>query len=339
MQKVTIFLAILCLFTVARSQEGKTVLMVVTDVAGMTEGQMIMQQHLEDLGMVVDPISEGDVTGTEGADYDLIFVHEAIGSSSVGAKFNNEPTPIMSTEFYIADDMGFAGGTTNEDYGQTTVDDPDLPAESFFLVDNPDHPILAGIDAGELEVYSEPAKMGWAAIQGDVSSIGSLSYDPTKSVFFTVELGAENMNGEYVPERRAYFFTFAEQEPFMTDLAWDLFARTVRWCLHLDPGAGVADHPASQPQSFQLNQNYPNPFNPGTTISYSLKKAGHVDISIYNSQGQKVATLVDQQHAQGQFSIDWNGMNDMGERAVSGIYFIKMTVEDFSSVVKAVLAR
>ncbi len=52
--------------------------------------------------------------------------------------------------------------------------------------------------------------------------------------------------------------------------------------------------PETLPFSFSLDQNYPNPFNPSTTINYSVAKAGHVKIIIYNILGQKVITLVDQ---------------------------------------------
>ncbi len=46
-----------------------------------------------------------------------------------------------------------------------------------------------------------------------------------------------------------------------------------------------------QPKQVELFPNYPNPFNPTTTISYRLQRAGTVEISIFNMQGQKVLEL------------------------------------------------
>ena len=42
---------------------------------------------------------------------------------------------------------------------------------------------------------------------------------------------------------------------------------------------------------YGLKQNYPNPFNPATTFQFALKSSGQIDLSIYNSLGQKVCTL------------------------------------------------
>jgi hypothetical protein len=81
----------------------------------------------------------------------------------------------------------------------------------------------------------------------------------------------------------------------------------------------VSNETEESPALFALEQNYPNPFNPSTTISYSVQEAGAVNISVYNLMGQKVATLVDETKATGQYNVRWNAAG-----AASGMYYYRL---------------
>jgi len=82
------------------------------------------------------------------------------------------------------------------------------------------------------------------------------------------------------------------------------------------------------PVSFVLNQNYPNPFNPSTTISYELSAPAEVEMSIYNLTGQIVATLVNEYQTAGSQSVIWNGLDQNGSPAASGVYVYRLTVHN-----------
>jgi hypothetical protein len=86
--------------------------------------------------------------------------------------------------------------------------------------------------------------------------------------------------------------------------------------------------------NYKLSQNYPNPFNPTTTITYSIPKNGYVELKIYNSLGQEISTLVKKELHAGNYNVTWNALN-----AASGIYFYKITVNNFSRTNKMVLLR
>lgn len=83
----------------------------------------------------------------------------------------------------------------------------------------------------------------------------------------------------------------------------------------------VADANLQSPAAFELEQNYPNPFNPETTIRYAIYTPGRLQITIHNTFGQAVRTLVDEQQKAGHYQIEWDGSNYNGARVASGAYF------------------
>ncbi len=88
------------------------------------------------------------------------------------------------------------------------------------------------------------------------------------------------------------------------------------------------------PLKFSLKQNYPNPFNPSTTISFNLPEASNVRLEIFNILGQKVATLVKGFEHAGAYKVQWNA-----GRFASGIYFYKLSANNFSQVKKMILLK
>jgi hypothetical protein len=90
----------------------------------------------------------------------------------------------------------------------------------------------------------------------------------------------------------------------------------------------------TQPVEYALEQNYPNPFNPSTTISYALPQDTKVTLKVYNSIGEEVATLVDQDMPAGRHEYIWNATN-----LASGVYFYRLSASAFTSVKKLTLLK
>jgi len=88
-----------------------------------------------------------------------------------------------------------------------------------------------------------------------------------------------------------------------------------------------------------LLANYPNPFNPSTTILFDVARSGHVSLDIYNTKGQKVICLVDENKPAGSHIVHWNGVDSAGHSVASGIYFYRMTTDGYSSTKKMVLMK
>jgi len=93
------------------------------------------------------------------------------------------------------------------------------------------------------------------------------------------------------------------------------------------------------PDAYLLLQNYPNPFNPETLISFSVPKQGHVRLVVYNTVGQKIRELVNENKNAGTFHVTWNGRNDAGLNVSSGTYIYVLKCGDIIKKRKAVLLR
>ena len=75
---------------------------------------------------------------------------------------------------------------------------------------------------------------------------------------------------------------------------------------------------------YTLSQNYPNPFAQQTKIDYSIHKDENVQLIIYNMKGRLIETLVDKKLQKGNYSVIWNGKNDLNDKVVPGIYYYKL---------------
>jgi hypothetical protein len=86
--------------------------------------------------------------------------------------------------------------------------------------------------------------------------------------------------------------------------------------------------------SFILYQNYPNPFNPSTRIKFYAPNNSHTIVTIYNTRGQLVQTLLDDFVHTGEHSLNWNA-SEVGP----GVYFCKIKFGDFVLTKKMVYLK
>jgi len=88
------------------------------------------------------------------------------------------------------------------------------------------------------------------------------------------------------------------------------------------------------PLTFSLGQNYPNPFNPSTIIEFALPNPGFVTLSIFNTLGEQVATLVSENLTAGSYKYEWDA-----SELTSGIYFYQLSAGNFVETKKMVLLK
>ncbi|TLY33725.1 MAG: T9SS type A sorting domain-containing protein [Ignavibacteria bacterium] len=103
-------------------------------------------------------------------------------------------------------------------------------------------------------------------------------------------------------------------------------------CTAERPKAALID--STLPEEYTLRQNFPNPFNPSTTISYELPHSSVVRLSIFNTLGQEVLTLVNKFEDAGFKSVRFDG-----SKFPTGLYFYRMTAGRFVQTKKAMLLK
>jgi photosystem II stability/assembly factor-like uncharacterized protein len=97
---------------------------------------------------------------------------------------------------------------------------------------------------------------------------------------------------------------------------------------------GIAGRKEVSPVGFGLEQNYPNPFNPSTTIRYSLPVKSHVTLTVFNTLGQQVATLVNEGEDAGYHQVRFDGSG-----LASGVYFYRLQAGTYVETKKLLLLR
>jgi hypothetical protein len=102
------------------------------------------------------------------------------------------------------------------------------------------------------------------------------------------------------------------------------------------PGEGAE---VTEAQVTRLYQNSPNPFNPRTVLRFSLAQTGPVELTIFDVNGRKVRTLVNETREAGLHEVAWDGTDDAGHPVASGVFWSQLETEGFSSNKKMVVLR
>ncbi len=155
-------------------------------------------------------------------------------------------------------------------------------------------------------------------------------WDPTTG--FSAKFGGAmldiNMQGQAVPPPNGgtgFLYSIIWHEPSLgrIGMLWSMNAPLPVSVFNSPPPPSIMEENARQ---FKLGQNYPNPFNPSTIITYTLPEDARVTLKVYNTLGQEVATLANNEtQLAGDQEIEFNG-----ENLPSGVYFYRLKAEKTS---------
>ena len=215
--------------------------------------------------------------------------------------------------------LKFSEGVTLKevDFTGTRVEYFDLKIAS---IDNDNNTVLIGL----LPQMSAQAKPDLEAGQGTVANLVFEVNDPALE---ELTIQAHTIDKPFHELAFVYHETGAQGEPMIMVDKPDF--ESVSFAL-----TDVSPSSAVLPDHFELAQNYPNPFNPTTIVGFSLPTASQVTLDVYNVLGQKVATLIDERLDAGLHEAEW----DAGGKS-SGVYFYRLTTEQFTDTKKMLLLK
>lgn len=90
---------------------------------------------------------------------------------------------------------------------------------------------------------------------------------------------------------------------------------------------------------FALAPPHPNPSAPSTGIRFQLARSGRASVRVFDNAGRLVRILLDEQRQAGEHLLTWDGMDDSGKRAPSGVYFIRFEADGRQATRQMILAR
>lgn len=318
----TIAVLLLVLLTATLTLAQKTVLLVVgagQQSTGPEPSDDAVLDVLESLGWDVETYYLDDaskMTDDLGLDKDLVVISSTINSGHIGNFYMDKAVPVLTWEQGMYGKLGIATG------GNIL-----MVSETMMNITEPGHPSV-GSYTGEVEVLAtSPNELTLTAenqFGPELQVITEMIADDGTplAAIFAYEKDATLLDGSPSPERRMGFFFRDKTAIEATADAMTILGLCCKWTMGADETS--VEQLKAQIADFRLFKNYPNPFNPSTTITFFLPSADNVTLTIYNSLGTPVRTLLSGALAEGHHSVQWNGQDDAGHTAPSGVYYYEL---------------
>lgn len=267
-----------------------------------------------------------DLDGNILLDYDLTGI---VQSTPALADFNNDGSLdiLFGTDDSKVHVINFAGDTLAP--FPLTVNGDVMTSPVVADVDDDDVlEMFVSTDDGYVYAFGPDGSSykNFPAILGDaLNGSGTLADIDRDNDYEFIVGGANGLNA----------IDLSDAKGSKTDIWQTYHANNLRTAHYFfDPTPSALSEETSVVKKFALEQNYPNPFNPQTEIKYQLVKSGPVQLTVFNTIGQKIATLVNEQQSAGTHNVVF-----ASQGIPSGIYFYQLTSGSNKTIRKMVLMK
>ncbi len=206
---------------------------------------------------------------------------------------------------------GTYSGSQHYGVGVYGLDDPPTPVEltSFAAAFNNGQPDLYW------QTQSESNNSGWNIYRSQSDNLED-AYQINNNLIpgagTTSEPTEYSFTDEYSVSENATFWYWIENK--------ELSGATFNYgpiSITIPPQQEIPEPPET---NISYLSNYPNPFSSHTEISFNMKEAGDLEVSIFNTKGQLIKVLWNGFYAENEFNVSWNGKDKNGKELSSGIY-------------------
>ena len=97
-------------------------------------------------------------------------------------------------------------------------------------------------------------------------------------------------------------------------------------------GVTLAELPEALEPGTRISKVYPNPFNPVTHVLFTVSTPGHVEVDVFSPRGRLVRALLSDSRGPGEYQVSWDGKSDAGGTVPSGVYFYRISAENFNAI-------
>lgn len=210
----------------------------------------------------------------------------------------DDPDDVRGFLLQNAVDMGAAGPDNTYGYGRLNLPE-DTPVESTFYA-------VAGGSGGVTLRWALPSLHDVTGIAIDRSVDGGPFTRLTGELLEPVSPGMYLDGTAWAgPEFRYELVTVG------ADGAEEIVGRS-----------GSVEVPGAR--ALSLSAPSPNPVRESCNVSFMLPAEGPVSVAVYDVTGRLVRRLVDRPLEAGPHTVRWDGRDDAGERAASGVYLVRL---------------
>ena len=214
----------------------------------------------------------------------------------------------------------------------------------YVWIEGPDSVFIGDTVQFKLFMTGGPAVAGGFNI---ATYFGILNSIDTTTQVISGEL-THTMPNPFANDTATWNFLYTTPDSIVTDTLYSV-ANSVNgngnptldeWNFGENFAINVIDQPVDlknnrlHPADFALYQNYPNPFNPTTNFRFRIADFGFVTLKIYDTLGNEVATLVNDEKPAGEYELEF-----FASELSSGIYFYKLSSRGFSETKKMILMK